>query len=176
MKEKEMTADRIILFIFVSVLIIVCAYYATYFLAAKTGKTKAGRSIKLRDRFAVTKDKSICLIEVKDKIYLIAMTNQNVTLLDTLELEAFEPAMSEQRKKAEAPKFEPQGILQKGLWQVYTSLKNGARPKARKTTEKSNAQSLRSDNDALDQVYNRIQRKRARLGSVEDALPEEIVQ
>ena len=171
-----MTADRIILFIFVSVLVIVCAYYATYFLAAKTGKTKAGRSIKLRDRFAVTKDKSICLIEVKGKIYLIAMTNQNVTLLDTLDLEVFEPVESEQRRKAEAPKFEPQGMLQKGLWQVYTSLKNGELPKARKTTEKRNPKSLHLDTDALDQVYRRIQRKRSQLGSGEDALSEEIVQ
>ncbi len=168
-----MNPDRIILFIIVSVLIIACAYYATYFLAARTGKTKAGRLIKLRDRFAVTKDKSIYLIEVKEKVYLIAMTNQNVTLLDTLDLEEFEPAASEQREKTAAPKFEPQGMIQKGLWSAFSALKNGAELRTRNKTEKSRPVSPGSENDGLDLVYRKIQSRRAKFGSAEDNLSEE---
>jgi flagellar biogenesis protein FliO len=70
--------------------IIAIAYFVTVLLGTHSARRAAARNIRLRDRFALSKDKYFCLVEVKDKVYFVAMTNQSATLLDTLESGAFE--------------------------------------------------------------------------------------
>ena len=75
------------------IVVLIAAYYATYYIGQKaSGKSRGGgkgksrgRHIKLVERFAVSKDKSFCIVEIAGKVYIIGMSNQSMTLLDTLE-------------------------------------------------------------------------------------------
>jgi len=91
--------------------IIVAAYYVTYFIGAKSqkmyrnrgigrgrgrgrGKGK-GRSIVILERFSVSKDKSFCIVEIAGKVYIVGITNQSMTVLDTLEAEVYEELLAD---------------------------------------------------------------------------------
>ena len=79
------------------VIIIAAAYFVTYYIGLKaSGQNRGGirsrgrgrgrgRSINLLERFAISRDKSFCIVEIAGKIYFIGVTNQSMTLLDTLD-------------------------------------------------------------------------------------------
>jgi len=75
------------------VVIIVACYYTTYYIGKKASGQSHFRtsgksmSINLRERFAISKDKSFCVVEMAGKIYFIGVTNQSMVLLDTLDPE-----------------------------------------------------------------------------------------
>lgn len=73
------------------VLIIVAAYYVTYFIGVKSQGISRGKTqnIQLVDRFAISRDKSFCLVEVSGNVYLVAITNQSMTLIDKIDSAAF---------------------------------------------------------------------------------------
>ena len=81
------------------VIIIAGAYYTTYFIGLKgsgqsSGRNRAAgrgrvRNIVLLERFAISRDKSFCIVEIAGKIYVIGVTNQAMTVLDKLEAEDF---------------------------------------------------------------------------------------
>ncbi|MCL1835269.1 MAG: flagellar biosynthetic protein FliO [Oscillospiraceae bacterium] len=84
---------QVVIFIIGTILIIVAAYYVTYFVGSKASGTGRGRAknrnINLLDRFAISKDKSFCIVEIAGKIYVIGVTNQSMTLIDTLDAATF---------------------------------------------------------------------------------------
>ena len=84
---------QVTLFIVGMVIIIVAAYYVTYFIGVKSSGASRGRirnrNINLLDRFSISKDKSFCLIEIAGKVYVVGVTNQSMTLLDTLDAATF---------------------------------------------------------------------------------------
>ncbi|MGE4484082.1 MAG: FliO/MopB family protein [Oscillospiraceae bacterium] len=86
----------------VMLLVIFAAYYATRFVALKT-RTGFGkpRYFKLIDRFNISKDKMIVLVSVGQNAYLVGITNQTVTLIDTIELSD----IKQQEKPSEEAKF-----------------------------------------------------------------------
>lgn len=83
------------------VLIIVAAYYTTYYIGKKASGQSRGRlknkNINLIDRFAISRDKSFCIVEIAGKVYVIGVTNQSMTLLDTHDAAAFKEAAAERR-------------------------------------------------------------------------------
>ena len=83
-----MPGGQVALFVIGTVLIIFAAYYATSYIGKlgmrMTGK-KSGRQIVLRERFALSKDKSFCIVEICGKTYIVGITNQSMTVLDTLD-------------------------------------------------------------------------------------------
>lgn len=84
---------QVAFFIIGMIVIIVGAYYVTYYIGVKSsgmGRIRLkGRNIGLIDRFSISKDKSFCLVEVAGKVYLIGVTNQSMTLIDTLDAATF---------------------------------------------------------------------------------------
>ena len=74
-------------------LVIAAAYYVTYFISAKAqGMTRARaqhQHIKLISRFAIARDKSFCIVEIAGSVYIVAVTNNTMTLLDKLDSAAF---------------------------------------------------------------------------------------
>jgi len=80
------------------VAIIIAAYYVTYYLGVKSQKMYQtrnkgrGRNIVLRERFAISKDKSFCIVEIAGKVYVLGITNQSMTVLDTIEAAEYEKA------------------------------------------------------------------------------------
>ncbi|NLL39975.1 MAG: FliO/MopB family protein [Clostridiales bacterium] len=155
---------RIAVFILASVLVIAGAYYSTYFLATKTGKMRSGRSgrmIKLIDRFSLSKDKSIYLIGIKDKVYFVVITGQSATLLEKFDIAELETASVSGKSDSAPSRYEPQGMLQKSLWNAYSSIKGnkdkheGYKQSQRKQAEQSRQASGEVDN--LELVYKRIQ-------------------
>ena len=88
-----MAPEQVIVFIIGTVVVLFGAYYVTYFVGMKaSGQTRAGlrnRNIKVVDRYAIARDKQFCVIEVAGKVYILAMTNHSVTLLDTVDAAQF---------------------------------------------------------------------------------------
>jgi len=86
------------------VLVIFAAYYATWFISVKaSGQSRSklkNKNINLIDRFAFSKDKSFCLVEIAGKVYIIGVTNQSMTLIDTLDSEVFAETKTERRETA----------------------------------------------------------------------------
>jgi len=86
------------------VVIIIAAYYATWFVSAKASGQSRGKirnkNINLLDRFAVSKDKSFCLVEIAGKVYVVGMTNQSMTLIDSLDAAEFAETETERRDTA----------------------------------------------------------------------------
>jgi len=94
-----MPPGQVIVFIIGMIVVIFGAYYVTYYISLKaSGQSRGGlknRSIIMIDRFAISKDKCFCLVEIAGKVYLIGVTNQSMTLLDTLDAAAFSEKQSE---------------------------------------------------------------------------------
>ena len=80
--------------------IIFAAYYVTYFIGKKAQGVGVGRirnkHINLIDQFAISRDKSFYLIEISGKVYVVGVTGQTMTLLDTLDAAAFSEAAAMQ--------------------------------------------------------------------------------
>jgi len=83
------------------VVVIIACYYVTYYIGAKASGRNVGRprnkNIDVIDRFAISRDKSFCIVKIAGKVYVIGVTNQAMTLLDTLDAAAFEEAAAEKR-------------------------------------------------------------------------------
>ena len=83
------------------IIIIIAAYYATWFVSAKASGQSRGKfrnkNINLLDRFAISKDKSFCLVEIAGKVYVIGITNQSMTLIDSLDAAEFAETETERR-------------------------------------------------------------------------------
>ena len=88
-----MPPTQVVLFIVGTIVILFAAYYVTYFVGMKaTGQTRAGlrnRNISLLDRYAISRDKQFCIIEIADKVYIVGVTNHTMTLLDTIDATVF---------------------------------------------------------------------------------------
>lgn len=85
-----MTTEQTARLIIGSIVVILAAYYILYFVGTRRNARVRGRQINVRERFALSKDKTICLMEVGDKVYLVVVTNNGATLLDTFELSEFD--------------------------------------------------------------------------------------
>jgi len=96
-----MEPGQVIMFFIGLIVIIVAAYYVTYYVGLKASGQSRGRlrnkNINMLDRFSISKDKSFCLVEIAGKVYVIGITNQSMTLLDTLDAAAFSEAAAEHR-------------------------------------------------------------------------------
>jgi len=97
---------QVIMFFIGLIVIIIAAYYVTYYVGLKASGQSRGRlrnkNINMIDRFSISKDKSFCLVEIAGKVYVVGITNQSMTLLDTLDAAAFSEAAAEQR---DAPRW-----------------------------------------------------------------------
>jgi len=98
-----MPPGQVIVFFVGLIAIIFAAYYVTYYIGLKASGQSRGRlrnkNINIVDRFSISKDKSFCLVEIGGKVYVIGITNQSMTLIDTLDAAAFSEAAAEQRDK-----------------------------------------------------------------------------
>ena len=96
-----MEPGQVIDFFIGLIVIIFAAYYVTYYIGVKASGQSRGRlrnkNINMIDRFAISKDKSFCLVEIAGKVYVIGITNQTMTLIDTLDAAAFSEAAAEHR-------------------------------------------------------------------------------
>ena len=98
---------QVAIFIIGTVIVVFGAYYVTYFIGAKASGRSGGRvknrNINMLDRFAISKDKSFCLVEIAGKIYVIGVTNQSMTLFDTLDATEFAETAAEHSDTATWP-------------------------------------------------------------------------
>ena len=99
--------------------VVLAAYFITRFLAsgARPGGQKP-HSLKLIDRFAVSKDKMFVLISAGQNAYLVGVTNQAITLIDTVDLP--EVQGPEQPK----PAFHVQGFKEGDFLSFLNRVKN----------------------------------------------------
>jgi len=113
-----MLPGQIIGFFAGMLVIIFAAYYVTYYIGRKASGQSHGRlrnkNINMIDRFAIAKDKSFCIVEIAGKVYVVGVTNQTMTLLDTLDAAAFSEAAAVQNTEILRPTI-PGGKYTAGL-------------------------------------------------------------
>lgn len=74
--------------------VLLFAYYATRYIGKKSGGLTRAAHMRVKERVMLQKDKSIVLLETKDKYYLIGVTGQSIGLIAELkreELKELEP-------------------------------------------------------------------------------------
>ena len=102
-----MPPEQVILTLIGTVAILVGCFYVTRLIANKaSGQTRIGlknRNICLLDRYAIARDKQFCVVEIADKVYIIGVTNHTMTLIDTLDAEAFAQFTAENNEAAAMP-------------------------------------------------------------------------
>ena len=67
------------------VVVLIGCYYATTLVAGKARRMQQGRAVHILERFAVGKDKMFCLLDMAGVLYLIAMSEGAVTVVDRIE-------------------------------------------------------------------------------------------
>jgi len=99
-----MQPGQVIGFFIGLIAIIFAAYYVTYYVGKKASGQSTGmlrnKNINVIDRFAISRDKSFYLIEIAGKVYVVGVSNQTMTLLDTLDAAAFSEAAAVQATEA----------------------------------------------------------------------------
>jgi flagellar biogenesis protein FliO len=96
--------------IIVIVAVIAGAYYVTYFLGSRAARVQSAREIKILDRFSLSKDKAFYLVQVKGKVYFIAMAHQSAALIDTFDGSEFESETPKRMSFKEALAFSSSSI------------------------------------------------------------------
>ena len=135
------------------VIILFAAYYATYYVGLKaSGQSRRGskipsRSTQILERFAISRDKSFCVVEVAGKVYIVGITNQSMTLLDTVELSQYEKAVSE-RAAFQVNNIQTSGILGNRLGRKLASFVSGG-VGARGTPEAANNGNNNANNNDI---------------------------
>ncbi|MDR1117331.1 MAG: flagellar biosynthetic protein FliO [Oscillospiraceae bacterium] len=145
-------------------LIIIAAYYVTYFYARKANGIQSGRNMRVVDRLPISKDKAIFLIEANGKRYLVGMTSGGVALLDSYEGETDAEAADEGSRVLGAFKSDmTAGKLGSRLLEPLTGLlkKTGSAPAKDETDDRVK---IAGEEDGLDEVYRKL-RTRRRNGS-----------
>ena len=97
-----MNPGQVITFVIGSLVAIFLAYYATYFIAKRGSKIQSGRTLRVLDRASLSKDKMICVVSVRDKIYIVAMSDGAVTVMDTFDADEYEQAEEQRRRDVAA--------------------------------------------------------------------------
>lgn len=81
-------------------LVIFLAWLTTRLLGQQWGAgPRRGRTLSVREQVPVGKDRTIALVEVGDRLYLVGSTAQGITLLDLIT----DPAVIEQVRAANPP-------------------------------------------------------------------------
>ena len=129
---QGMQPGQVILSLIGIVVVIFAAYYVTYFIGVKSQRVSRarGRNIALLDRFSISKDKSFCIVEIAGKVYIVGVTNQSMTLLDTLDAGEFAGRSGIKNSDEAAPGF-PQGGMPNNLvtrLASFLSARTGGKP------------------------------------------------
>ena len=102
-----MDPGQIIVFIIGTIVILIGAYYVTYFIGTKASGQKfatvRNRNIKLHDRYAISRSATFCVVEIAGKVYIVGTTGNSMTLLDTIDAAAFAQLAKESDTAAVAP-------------------------------------------------------------------------
>ena len=158
-------------------IVILAAYYVTYYIANKKNKRVPGRGISVRERFSLSKDKMVCVIEANGKSYLVVITNGGATLLDTVESARQEAAEAE--SAAAAPRgYEPNGLVARGIWKLLNGIRGATTAKTvsaavpTRSEERTFAEVIENTPEPLDDLLQGEEERTLRVAREEDAMDE----
>lgn len=77
-------------------LVLFAAYYTTKFLSVKTQRLTRCKHIQLLDRMLIGGGKTILLLSAGEELFLVGVTNQNISVLGTLKSDSIKPVAEEQ--------------------------------------------------------------------------------
>jgi len=84
--ESENLFDSYQLMPFFGVLLVIfLAYVGTKFISAKYAKMSSGKNIKVLERIALGQDKSLVLISLNKKAYLLGVTGKDISIVCQLD-------------------------------------------------------------------------------------------
>ena len=188
-EKKGMGPGEIARIVIVTLVIIFAAYYAVYYMAVRRSKLPGGREIKICERFSLSKDKMICVIEAKGKAYLTVITGGGATVLDTYDIPDSEKEEFSGSGNEYGGSAVPRGltVISKVPGAIFKTLKRAFRPGAETpggdfnsfmkragadeiisvyaaSDEEKTDLKIAAEEDKLDEVYKRIQSRRSETG------------
>lgn len=86
----------VILLILGFLAVLYAAYYTTRIYGSKFKQGGQGKYLKIIDRIIMTNDKWICLIQVGQQYFLVAISNQNMELLASIDQKDLVPINNEE--------------------------------------------------------------------------------
>ncbi|NLI60961.1 MAG: flagellar biosynthetic protein FliO [Clostridiales bacterium] len=75
--------------------VLLAAYLATRFMGSKMSYSNNNNYIKVVERIFLANDKSICIIQVGEGIYLLGVTNHHIELISELKLSDLVPVQDD---------------------------------------------------------------------------------
>ena len=157
-----MPPARVLMSIILIVIVMIAAYYVTYYIGTKaTGQSRPGlrmRTTKLLDRFAISRDKSFVVIEIADKVYVVAVSNNAMTLLNTYDAEEFAELIESKSQDNPAWNMTPVGQYGNKLTQrvvAFVAEKTGKKPPEADEPESGNfSDNMKIANEQLNSAQN----------------------
>ena len=142
--------------------VLLLTYFATRFIAAKSGGLTKTASMRIKERVMLAKDKSVVVLETQNKYYLLGVTAQNVQLIAVLGRDELGELAAEEAPQRDAKgMFEAMGLFggaKRGGFSFFNS---------RVKQEKKDAQE-----EELDALLAQIQQRRSARYGTEGRKPE----
>lgn len=137
--------------------VLLLAYYATRYVAKKSGGLSRAAHMRVKERVMLAKDKSAVLLETKETFYLLGVTAQSVQLIAAIDREALGELSEEETEQKQGAKgvLEAMGLFggRKGGFSLFAP-----RAKTRKQTERE---------DDIDALLKQMElRRNERYGAV----------
>lgn len=149
-----MPPQQIITFIIGTVVVLFGAYYVTYYIGMKaSGQTRAGlrnRNISVHDRFSISRDKGFYIVEIAGKVYIVGVTTNNMTVLDTYDAKEFaELTATDNQNAAVSWSDTPVGRYGNKMTKkvvAFVAAKTGKLPKEQAAGDRSEENTAANDN------------------------------
>ena len=81
---------KLVFYITITLLVLIVAVYGTKFIAKNTKKFVSSKYVQILDSLNLGTNLKIVVIEINKKIYILAITNNNVEVLDLIPKDDFE--------------------------------------------------------------------------------------
>ncbi len=88
--------NSIIMLIIMVVVVIVMAYFATILIAKRTNHYYGKKTVKLLEKTVLSPGLNITIIQVIDRVYILAINNKKVELVDIIEYDKWADYKKEQ--------------------------------------------------------------------------------
>ncbi|SDK45754.1 flagellar biosynthetic protein FliO [Natronincola ferrireducens] len=73
--------------VIMAVFVIFIAYYTTVIISKKSNFYLQDRTVKILERTGISTHLNITIIQIADKVYILAVQNKNTTIIDSMDFE-----------------------------------------------------------------------------------------
>jgi flagellar protein FliO/FliZ len=141
--------------VFLFALVLLLAWLSTRVVGTRMGGYARGRMIRVLEHVPAGRDRTLLLVEMGGKVYLIGATADRINLLDAI---SDPEAVARLLEQAPADQNPLGFALPSSFRDVFEKLRSGYRPEAERSTETPAAGQAEAEMDRLQQQLDRLRR------------------